>query len=283
MAYVYASPALLLIAVFVYAPVAHSLALSFSRWNLMTPDQAFVGVANYQRLATMPEFWNALGNTGLYVLGTVPTTLVLGLLLAVLIETTGPLRPLWRSVYFLPAASTFIAMTIVWQWLFHPSLGLINQSVQRIGLHGVAWLDDPRSALWALVLVGVWHGTGYTTVLYLAGLGNVPRESREAAAVDGATPVQTFWRVTLPLLTPTTLFALIVSVIRSAQMFDLAKVMTEGGPVRSTEVLVYFIWQQAFQFFDVGLASAVACVLFALLLLATIAQMRLFASQVHYQ
>ena len=269
--------------VFVYVPVFYSLYLSLLRWNLMSPRSTFVGAANYARLVVAPEFWNALANSVVYFLGTVPTSMVLGLILALLVHRTRALRAFWQSVYFLPAASTFIAMAIVWQWIYHPSLGLLNQGLTSLGLPAVPWLDDPRYALWSLIIIGNWQAVGYNMVLFLAGLGNIPAGILDAAAVDGAGALQRLRHVTIPMLSPTTLFVLIISSIRSFQMFDLAKVVTEGGPVRSTEVLVYVIWQQAFQFFDIGFASALACVLFVMLLGFTAVQMRLFAARVHYQ
>jgi len=281
--YVYLLPALGLIVIFVYVPALYSFYLSLLRWNLMSPRSTFVGVANYERLVVAPEFWNALTNSVIYLLGTVPTSMVLGLALALLVHRTGVLRGFWRSVYFLPAASTFIAMAIVWQWIYHPSIGLLNHGLAAVGLPAMPWLDDPRYSLWSLIIIGNWQAVGYNMVLFLAGLGTIPAEMLDAAAVDGAGAVQRIRYVTVPMLSPTTLFVLIISSIRSFQMFDLAKVLTEGGPVRSTEVLVYVIWQQAFQFFDIGFASALACVLFVMLLGFTALQMRLFASRVHYQ
>jgi len=281
--YAYLLPALGLIVVFVYIPVFYSFYLSLLRWNLMSPRSAFVGAANYERLMVTPEFWNALANSVFYLVGTVPTSMVVGLALALLVHRTGALRAFWRSVYFLPAASTFIAMAIVWQWIFHPSIGLLNHGLAVLGLSPIPWLDDPRYSLWSLIIIGNWQAVGYNMVLFLAGLGTIPTEMLDAAATDGACAIQRVRYVTIPMLSPTTLFVLIVSSIRSFQMFDLAKVLTEGGPVRSTEVLVYVIWQQAFQFFDIGFASALACVLFMMLLAFTVLQMRLFASRVHYQ
>ena len=281
--YAYVLPALALVVTFVYVPVFYSFYLSLLRWNLMSPRSAFVGTANYERLVSAPEFWNALGNSVVYLLGTVPTSMLLGLALALLVHRTGVLRAFWRSVYFLPAASTFVAMAIVWQWIYHPSIGLLNHGLAALGRAPVPWLDDPRYALWSLIVIGNWQAVGYNMILFLAGLANIPAELLDAAAVDGASAYQRFRHVTIPMLSPTTLFVLIVASIRSFQMFDLAKVLTEGGPVRSTEVLVYVIWQQAFQFFDMGFASALACVLFAMLLAFTALQMRLFASRVHYQ
>ena len=281
--YAYISPTLGLIVVFVYIPVFYSFYLSLLRWNLMSPRSTFVGAANYERLVAAPEFWNALANSVFYFLGTVPTSMVFGLVLALLVHRTGVLRGFWRSVYFLPAASTFIAMAIVWQWIYHPSIGLLNQGLASLRLSPIPWLDDPRYSLWSLIIIGNWQAVGYNMVLFLAGLGNIPAEMLDAAATDGAGAFQRLRHVTIPMLSPTTLFVLIVSSIRSFQMFDLAKVLTEGGPVRSTEVLVYVIWQQAFQFFDMGFASSLACVLFVMLLAFTVIQMRLFSSRVHYQ
>ena len=281
--YAYISPTLGLIVVFVYIPVFYSFYLSLLRWNLMSPQSTFVGAANYERLVAAPEFWNALANSVFYFLGTVPTSMVLGLVLALLVHRTGVLRGFWRSIYFLPAASTFIAMAIVWQWIYHPSIGLLNQGLASLRLSPIPWLEDPRYSLWSLIIIGNWQAVGYNMVLFLAGLGNIPAAMLDAAATDGAGAFQRLRHVTIPMLSPTTLFVLIVSSIRSFQMFDLAKVLTEGGPVRSTEVLVYVIWQQAFQFFDMGFASSLACVLFVMLLAFTVIQMRLFSSRVHYQ
>lgn len=281
--YLYLLPALVFISVFFVLPVLFSGYLSVLNWDMISPQRTFVGLHNYLRALQDPVFQMATKNTLLYALGTVPTSIVLGLGLAVLVESTTRAREIYRFVFFVPTVTSMSVVALVWILLYSPKLGLVNQGLGLLGIGGPDWLNDPKWALGALMVVGVWKGFGYNMVLFIAGLKNIDRELYEAASIDGASSWQRFRRITLPLLSPVTLFVTILMLISSFQVFASIQIMTEGGPNNATNVLVYKIWQEAFKFFDAGLATAVATVLFVIVAALTIAQLRFSGTWVHYQ
>lgn len=281
--FMFLSPAMVIYGSFFIFPFLFSLYLSFMQWNLISPNKEFVGIDNYMALFADPVFWISLKNTVIYVLGTVPLSMILGLAMAILVEAAGRFREVYRFLFFIPVVASIAVVSIVWTLLFSPNNGLISNFLQVFGVQGPNWLNDPNWAMWALILVGVWKAMGYNMVLYIAGLKSIDRQLYEAAQIDGAGRWMQFRSITLPLLSPVTFFVMIVSIINSFQVFATIHIMTRGGPNNATNVLVYEVWQEAFQFFDIGKASALSMVLFLLVLAITVVQIRMTESKVHYQ
>ncbi len=277
------SPGLLTFTAFILLPLIASFVLSLTRWDLVSPP-AFVGLENYVKLlgfhreagalvANDPDFWRTLGNTLFYML-TIPINLILALVIASLLSERLPATAFFRTLYFLPVVCTLVAVSILWRWIFNPDYGLLNHFLGRIGIDGPAWLVSRAWAKPAIMMVMLWKGLGYSIVIYLAGLQAVPNELHEAARIDGAGAWTRFWRITIPLLAPTHLFLAVIGVIWGFQTFDTVFLMTGGGPAGSTEPVLLYLYRHAFKWFDMGYASAIAWVLFLLMLTATILQWR---------
>ena len=278
--YAYVLPALAIVGTFVVFPIGFSLYLSLLSWDFIRPTPVFVGLANYARLLAAPDIRRAMIHTVVYTAGTVPLSALLGLGVAALLNRPMRARGLFRTAFFAPTVTSTVAMSVVWTWIYHPQVGLMNTLLRAVGLPPLGWLTDPRTALLALVVMSAWKGLGYDMVLFLGGLQGIPPELDDAAAIDGATRAQAFWRVTVPLLAPTTLFVVIVSTVDAIQVFTQVSVMTQGGPAGATDVMVYSLWRHAFQTFEMGYASALAWVVFLILLVLTAGQMRLFKDAV---
>lgn len=256
-------PAVIGAAIFLIGPILASLVLAFSHWDLLTPA-TFAGLSNFRTMLNDPEFWAALRHTLTFIVGYVPPVMVLGFLLAVALNSRIPGRGLLRAVYFLPVVTSWVAVGLVWKWLLNPEYGLINSMLAHLGLQGPAWLFDPTFAMAAVILTSLWKDVGFVMTILIAGLQSIPPEYREAAAIDGASPVQVQRYLTLPLLMPAIFFALTISLINSFQVFDQVYVMTAGGPAGSTTVLIQQIVKNAFSYSQMGYASAMSWVLFIL-------------------
>lgn len=278
--YALIAPSLLLFGLVYIYPVAYSAWISLFEWDLMTPRR-WVGLANYRELAA-PDFWEVVGNTARYSTGVVALSMLLGLLLALALNTRSRLGALAQACIFSSYIVSWVAVSLLWIWMLDPQYGLVTYLLRLVGLPAVNWLGDPGIALWTLVLVTVWKTVGYPMVIYLAGLQAIPADLNEAAALDGAGAWQRFRHVTWPLLTPTTLVLLVTLTIASFQGFDIVKIMTQGGPVHTTVIYVYYIYEQAFQYFKLGKASAAVVVFFLLILALTVAQWALFRRRVNY-
>lgn len=268
--YLYLVPSLIFLGTFTYYPILYSLVISFFRWDIFTPQPVFCGFDNYVEIFQEPVFWQVLKNTLFYTVVTIPITMALALLMAVLLnEKLGWLRNVYRVACFYPTMIPAAAAGMLWVWLFNPGIGLVNYYLKRLGIPTVEWLYDMNWALPALMIVSIWKNFGYYMLIYLAGLQGISRELYECADIEGAG----FWArlryVTMPLLSSTNLFVGIVSLINSFQVFDLAHVMTQGGPADRTNTLVYYIYQNAFRFWNMGHASALT-VVFVVALLAVI-------------
>jgi multiple sugar transport system permease protein len=269
------------LALFSFVPVAFTVYLAFHAWGLVEPGKVFVGLGNFRELAGDGLFWTTLKNTALYI-AYVPITMAAAIALAVLLNRRRGGERLLRAIVFLPYVTSMVAIAIVWQWMFNADFGLLNYALHLVGLPSVDWLGNPRFALASIICVTVWTQVGYQMVIFLAGLQGIPQSYYDAALVDGATPWQRFRHVTLPLLKPVTLFVLVTGVIAGFQVFTLVYMMTEGGPLHSTDVIVYRIYQTAWEFLRFGYASAMALVLFAILLVVTVLQFRLLGRRVEY-
>jgi multiple sugar transport system permease protein len=273
-AWSFLAPAVAGLLLFFVGPMLFAAYISLHDWSIVEPVKPFVGLANYTELLADADFRHALGTSVLFTLH-VPVSMALALALALLLNR--PLRGvgIFRTLFFLPSITSFVAIAMVWQWIYNPDFGLANWVLRLFGLPTSGWLTDPATALPALMLMAVWIGVGYQMVIYLAGLQGIPQSIHEAALMDGAGPVRRFFRITLPLLKPTTFFVLVTSIIGSFQVFTQVYIMTEGGPVRATDVVVYHIYSAAWDEFRMGAASAMSWVLFALLLAFTVIQFRL--------
>jgi ABC-type sugar transport system permease subunit len=274
---------LLVYGLFWIGPAAYSLYLSFFDWDMASPQKTFVYLDNYRRVLTDPVFHVSLVNTVIYVLVSVLVGTGIGLGLALVVQSLGRGREVYRFVVFLPVVTSITVITLIWLFLLNTQVGAVNQVLRLAGVAGPNWLNSPTTALLAIVVVGVWKGFGYNVVLFTAGLDGIDRELYEAAALDGAGGWSAFRHITWPLLTPVTLFVVVVGVIASFQVFATVQIMTRGGPANATNVLVYHIWEAAFRFFDVGYAAALATLLALLVAGLTVVQIRRGEAHVHYQ
>ncbi len=261
------SPAAIHLAIFTFGPLAFALWLSLHEWSLVDPARPFVGLGNYLGLLGDGEFWNAMANTAVFTLH-VPVAMAVALAFALLVHRragAGRAVTAVRAVLFLPTITSLVAVAMVWQWMLNDHYGLLNWVLSSLGLGTVPWLSSPKTALAALILMGVWLVVGYQMVLFLAGLAAIPEDLYDAARIDGAGPWRRFLHVTLPGLRHTLFFVLVTSVIGSFQVFGAVYVMTEGGPLGSTDVAVYHIYQEAWEFLRFGNAAAMSWILFALI------------------
>ena len=281
-AYLYLAPTLLGLLIFSAGAIIASFFISFTNWQLVLPP-VWVGLRNYTTLFQMPEFWKVLGNTVYYTVGYVPLAVTLPLLMAILVNQKLRGITFFRTTYFLPVVTSGVAIALVWGWMYNPSFGVINYLLETLfGIEGPRWLADPKWAMPSLIIIGVWHSLGYNMVIYLAGLQGIPQELYEAARIDGASPLRIFWHITVPLITPTAFFILVLSIIGSFQVWTITYLLTQGGPANSKLTLTYYIYQQGFEWFHMGFAAALAYVLFAIVFAVTMVQFRLQKSWVFY-
>ena len=278
--YALVGPSVFLFGLVYLYPVAYSAWVSFYTWDLVSPAR-WVGFENYRDLWSA-EFREVVANTALYSVGVVVLSQGLGLVLAVLLNDRTRLGAIFQASIFSSYVVSWVAVSLLWIWLLDPQYGLVAYLLSLVRLPSINWLGDHRIALGSLVLVTVWKTIGYPMVIYLAGLQAIPGDLYEAASLDGAGAWQRFRHVTWPLLTPTTLFLLITLTIASFQGFDIVKIMTQGGPVTSTVIYVYYIYEQAFQYFKLGKASAAVVVFFAVVVALTYLQWLVFRRRVHY-
>jgi len=304
-AYLWIAPAVLIIGIFHFLPVLYAAYISLYRWGLR--QGPFVGLANYERALGDGEVWNALLVTIYYVLGTIPLALTLAFLIAYLLFQRIAGRDVYRTAFFLPYVTSTVAAAMVFGWLFHGQYGVMNYLFGLIGVQPQKWLLEstptlrllleaagmrtdlpdavfgPSLALTVVILFAVWHGLGFDAIVFLAGLSNIPREVEEAARLDGAGRWQIVRYVTLPLLSPTILFLVVIATIRSFQAFNQIYIMTNGGPLNTTRNVVMLIFQNFYQRTErVGYATAIAMLLFAVILVITLIQLRIGERRVHY-
>ncbi|TEU15689.1 MAG: sugar ABC transporter permease [Anaerolineales bacterium] len=282
-AYLFLSPSIIVFSLFTYFSLLYAFYLSLHRWRLGIVARTFVGLHNYCVLITSAEFWAVVRNSFYYTLGSIPLNMAIALAIALLLNHQIRGMAIFRTAYFLPTITSTAAMAVVWLWIYHPDFGLANWVLDLIGLPRLRWLSDPHWSMPALIIMGIWKGVGYNIIIYLAGLQNIPQHLYEAARIDGADSWACFRHITWPLLTPISFFILIIAVINSLKAFAQMHVMTEGGPLGSTTVIAYYLYQHGFQFFNLGYASAVACVLFVILLALTLVQFKFLSPRVHYR
>ncbi|WP_205856922.1 carbohydrate ABC transporter permease [Phytoactinopolyspora endophytica] len=267
--YIFIAPNLIVFTAFIFIPILGSFYVSLNEWSVIGA-RTFVGLDNYKSLLTDDIFWEASRNTGIYALGTVPTTMGFGLLVALGLNRAMPGRTLLRAIYFVPVSISLVAVGLISLWILSDDYGAVNNLLQSLGLPTVQWLSSTTWAMPSLIAVTIWIRLGFNMVIYLAALQGIPDELAQAAKVDGASGWQLFRYVTWPMLAPTSFLLVVLNVIFSLHVFDLIFVMTDGGPGFSTTVLVQYIYREAFQSGDMGSASAVGVVLYVVLMAFTL-------------
>ena len=273
--WLFVSPALIGFGIFTFGAILYSLYLSFTDYDMFgTPE--WVGLENYIKAFTNDDFYQYFGNTFYFAIVLVPVVLVISLFLAILInKKVGKLTKAYRVALFLPSITSTVAVSMVWLWIFNPDMGILNNFLTAIGFHNPPmWLSDPEWSKPALIIMRVWQMSGYYMLLFLAGLQTIPETLYEAAEVDGASSWQRFTRITVPMLSNTTFVVVILLIIESFNMFESIFVMTEGGPLGSTSTIMYYIYEQGFMSYNMGYASALAWIFFALILVFTLIQFR---------
>lgn len=278
------APTLALMLLLLVLPSLAVVALSLTDTELGSSDWNFLGLGAYRDLLGDRDFQRAFRNTAVYVGLVAPASVLLGLALALLIEAGTIARAFFRSVFFLPVVSLIVAMGTVWQYLMHPTIGPLNLLLGKLGLPAVNWLGTSDTVLWGLAIIGIWQAVGFNMVLYLAGLTSIDRTLYQAAEIDGAHSAwERFRLVTWPMLSPMTLFVITISVINSVKVFETVAALTQGGPAKASEVLLWSIYQEGFVYLHIGTASAMAVVFVAVLLVLILVQTRVLERRVQYQ
>ena len=283
-ALIFLAPALVILTFFFFAPVIAGLFLSLTDFDLYTLGDArnvrLVGFENYKNLLGSGIFWTAFGNTMYFALVGGPLTVAVSLAAALLVNAKlTRFKPLFRTIYFAPVVTTLVAVAIVFKYIYHPRFGMLNRFLDNLGLPQPDWLGNPKLAMLAIILLAVWKGFGYTMIIFIAGLQQIPEELYEAARLDGAGAWRQFRHVTLPMLAPTFLFVGVVVAIGQLQIFAEPYVMTRGGPLNKTVTMVMLMYEQGFKFWEMGYAAAVAFVLFLVIGAATLLQIKLQREQ----
>jgi sn-glycerol 3-phosphate transport system permease protein len=276
-------PAAILLVAFTHYPAAATLFDSFFTTGTVVRPRHFAGLANYAALAQDPIFWKVLGNNAVFALGTIPTSIALALLMAVWVNDRLPARALVRMSYFTPTILPMIAVANLWLFFYSPQIGLLDKLTGLFGASSHNWLGDPDTVMACLAVMTVWKEAGFFMIFYLAALQSLPPELEEAAKVEGASRWYFFWRVTFPLLMPTTLFVLVNATINSFKLVDHLFILTKGGPDNASNLLLYYIYQVAFSFFDTAYAATLTVVLLALLAALALVQFLLIERRVHYR
>lgn len=275
-AYVCLAPTLVLAFIFMIIPMFMVFYISFSNWDFVNPVKSFVGFKNYVEIFRDEKFLKSIRNTLYFASVKIPLDLVISLSIAALLDKKIRLKKFYRVSYFAPVVTPMVAAALIWIWLFDPIFGPFNQILSFMGLKPLKWLSDPKWAMPAVILFSLWKGLGYDTVIFLAGLQSIPNHLIEAAYIDGANSRQAFFKVTLPLLSPVVYFVVLMGIINCFKVFTEISVMTpRGGPLYSTGVMVFYIYQQAFENYNMGRAAAASAVLFCLVIALTQVQKKL--------
>ncbi|UCG92362.1 MAG: sugar ABC transporter permease [candidate division WOR-3 bacterium] len=304
--YLFILPALLVIAIFRLYPILQAIRMSLFNWGIAGP-LTFIGLKNFARLFIDPKFYESIGNTFWYVLFVVPLTIIISLFFASLLNQKIKGRSAYRTLYFLPVVTSIVAISVVWKWIFNPDRGIFNAALNLFGLSGLKWLNDSRGvfeillaplniqvagfftgpsiALLALIIMAIWHNLGYCIIISLAGLQNVPAQYYEAARIDGARGWKLFRHVTLPIISPTIFYLLVTQSIIAFNTFTPVYVMTQppGGPLGTTSLVVYYLYEQSFRLWNLGYANAIAFVIFIIIFSLTQLQKRFLEQRVYYE
>jgi multiple sugar transport system permease protein len=267
------TPNLLIFLTFIIFPIVATIIIGFMDWDLLGAI-TWVGFENYIDLFKDITFWKVTRNTLYFTFVSVPVCLVIAFSVAVLLDSKIYFVKLWRAIYFLPVISSMVVVAIIWNWLYNPEFGLVNFLLGLFKIRGPAWLADTKWAMPAIIITNIWKNMGYNMMLFLAGLQSISNTYYEVAELDGANFCQKIWHVTIPMISFTTFFVVITSIIGSFQAFDLIQMMTDGGPARSTSVMVHYLYQNAFMYFKMGYASAQALILTLVVFFMTLIQFK---------
>ncbi len=277
------APAVLIFSLFFIYPIFYMVYLSAFDWNFVSPTKHFVGLDNFQTLLSEKEFIEVVRNSTMYTVLTVFFTLLISLFLALWLNKQGIIYRFVQGAIFSPHIISLVSISMLWMWLMDSDYGLLNWFLTLFGISKVEWLTHPDTALISLVIVAVWKGIGFNTLVFIAGLQSIPKDMYEAAELDEASPLRIFSKITLPMLSPTLFFLAVISMIGSFQVFDTIAIMTQGGPINSTNMFVYYIYEYGFRFFKIGYASAAGVILLIVISILTILYFRLLARRVHYR
>lgn len=279
--YLFIFPSIFIFLLFFVFPIFYALFLSLHSTSMLSPP-IFVGLRNYQELFHDKTFWMSIKNTFIYSLIFVSSVVSLSLFVAVVLNTKIRMRSIFRGLYFIPVICSVVVVALIWTWIYNSDVGVLNYFLRLVHLPPQNWLGNINMALVAIAIMAIWQSIGYYMVLYLAGLQGIPRQLYEAARIDGGSSWQVFWHVTLPLLTPTILFVVIISTITSFQVFDAIYIMSSGGPANSTSTISWLIYQTGFQGFRMGMASAVGYILFAIIFVLSFVELRTLGLRFRY-
>lgn len=275
-------PSLVFFLIFYIYPILYNIYLSFFDWNLVSPTKDFVGVDNFRMLFSNKEFLEVIANSLIYMGATVFFTVAIALLLAVWLNKNSVLHTVIQGLVFSPYIISFVSVSFVWMWLMDVDYGLLNYILGLFGFEKCQWISHPDTALFSVILVGVWKMVGYDTLVIIGGLQSIPKSIYEAVSLDTKPNIRTFMHITVPMLSPTLFFLVIVNLITSAKVFETISIMTKGGPLNSTNTLVYYIYKEAFDYFDIGAASAGGVVLFVILAVITFFYFKILSKKVNY-
>jgi sn-glycerol 3-phosphate transport system permease protein len=281
--YAMVAPAIAIFSLFFIYPILYMMYLSMYNWNFISPTKNFVGLQNFSDLLQEKDFIQVITNTTLYTILTVTFIIVFSLLLALWLNRTGVFTSFVQGAIFSPHIVSWVSISMIWAWVMDPQFGLLNWFIGLFGFGKLAWLSSQSTALISLVIVAVWKSLGYNTLVFIAGLQSIPKDIYEAASLDQSKPWTTFSRLILPMLSPTIFFLVIINMIGSFQVFETIAIMTQGGPVNSTNTLVYYIYEYGFRFFKIGYASAAGVLLLFIVGALTIVYFKMMSKRVHYQ
>ncbi|MGM0882872.1 MAG: carbohydrate ABC transporter permease [Bacillota bacterium] len=277
------APAIIIFSLFFIYPIFYMIYLSMFDWNFVSPTKTFVGLQNFKDLLTEPDFRQVLSNTTIYTVLTVTLTTGIALLLALWLNRKSFFHGFVQGAIFSPHIISLVSISLLWSWLMDPEYGLLNWVIGLAGFDKLEWLSHPSTSLISLVMVAVWKGLGYNALVFIAGLQSIPSDIYEAASLDRSKLWTTFTKLILPMLSPTIFFLVIINMIGSFQVFETIAIMTQGGPVNSTNTLVYYIYEYGFRFFKIGYASAAGVILLVIVGILTMIYFKLLSNRVHYR
>ncbi|HEY0827983.1 MAG TPA: sugar ABC transporter permease [Bacilli bacterium] len=281
--YLFIMPTILSTMVFLLFPIVYSFYLSFTEWNLINPAK-FIGLENYtQKMMQDEQFWVSLKNTVIFSVLSIPMGIAISLFFALLLNQALRGVTIYRAIVFLPVIVSMVSIGMVWRWVFNTDVGILNYFLNLLTIPSIGWLSDERFALTSVAIIGIWKSIGFNMVILLAGLKGVPSHLYEAARIDGAGKAARLFKITIPLITPSLFFVTVMSILASFQVFDLIYIVTKGGPGDSTRVVYYWLYQNAFNFFNMGYASALAWVVFLILLMITLFQFKFLGKRINYE
>ncbi len=283
-AYFLVAPTIIGLMILNIIPIFQTLYLSFFKSGDFGKGNVFVGLNNYKKMLGDAQVWHAVINTLKYTVIVVPVTVIIAMILAVLLNSKINGKGTYRTIYFIPMVAAPAAITMIWKWLYNNQYGLINYALSKVGINPVNWIDDPNIALYSIIIIGIWSTIGYSMVLLIAGLQEIPRDYYEASSIDGAKPVRQFFNITLPLVSPTLFFVVVTSIIQGMQVFDVIYMMIDvtSPAYDSTVSLVYLFYNSSFKYADKGYGSAIVMLLLVIIMIITVFQMKAQKKWVNY-